>query len=74
LAGGAGAPAERGGIRSAEGRIRLAEEDAAFKNGVGLELDACSRSVLIFGAGAEGMSDEREESVGWLLIAAAGMS
>jgi hypothetical protein len=54
--------------------MRPALEDGAFNNDVGLELDASDTSVLIFGAGAEGMSDEREESVGWVLTAAAGAS
>jgi hypothetical protein len=74
LAGSAGVPAERGRIGWAEGRIRPALEDGAFINSAGLELDASATSVLIFGAGAEGTSDEREESVGWVLIAAAGAS
>jgi hypothetical protein len=39
-----------------------------------VELDASSTSVLIFGAGVEGISDETEEYVGWVLIAAAGAS
>ena len=37
-------------------------------------MDASFTSALIFGAGAEGRSDEREEPVGCLLIAAAGAS
>jgi hypothetical protein len=52
--------------------MRIAVEDGPFTDGAGLELDASSTSVFIFGAGVDGMSDEGEESAGWLLIAAAG--
>jgi hypothetical protein len=49
-----------------------AETPVLLTNDGGVELDASSTSVLIFGAGAEGTSTEKEESDVWLLIAATG--
>jgi hypothetical protein len=74
LAGGAGAPAERGRIGSAERRTKAAGTAEVFANGTEFELDASPASIRILGWGAEGTSEEEEESFCWPLMAAAGTS